>query len=56
MLFFQLEELLESLDNQQRQVVFIDELPWLDTPRSGFMSAFEHFWNGWGSGRDNLIS
>ena len=53
--FFQLEELLESLDNQQRQVVFIDELPWLDTPRSGFMSAFEHFWNGWGSGRDNLM-
>ena len=24
-------------------VVFIDELPWLDTPRAGFLSAFEHF-------------
>ncbi len=53
--FFMLERLLESLSGEQRQVVFIDELPWMDTPRSGFLSAFEHFWNGWGSGRDNLM-
>ena len=26
-------------------VVFIDELPWLDTPRSGFVTALEYFWN-----------
>ena len=31
------------------------ELPWLDTPRSGFLSAFKHFWNGWGSGQHNLL-
>ena len=38
--FYMLEQLLEkkSKDNK-RQVVFIDELPWLDTPRSGFMTA-----------------
>ena len=36
-------------------VVFIDEMPWLDTPRAGFMSAFEHFWNGWGAGKHNLL-
>ncbi len=53
--FFLLENLLESMGSKGRQVVFIDELPWMDTPRSGFMSAFEHFWNGWGSGRDNLM-
>ena len=53
--FFMLERLLESLSGEQRQVVFIDELPWMDTPRSGFLSAFEHLWNGWGSGRDNLM-
>ena len=34
---------------------FIDELPWLDTPRANFLSAFEHFWNDWGSGRHNLL-
>ncbi len=53
--FFLLEKLLEDKDDGSRQVVFIDELPWMDTPRSGFLSAFEHFWNGWGSGRNNLM-
>ncbi len=53
--FFMLEQLLISKDNGDRQVVFFDELPWLDTKRSGFISAFEAFWNGWGSARSNLM-
>lgn len=35
-------------------VVFIDELPWLDTPRSKFLNAFEYFWNNWGCRQNNL--
>ena len=42
--FFLLEQLLQHLDTGERQVVFIDELPWMDTPRSGFLPAFENFW------------
>lgn len=38
-----------------RQVVFLDELPWLASPRSGFLRAFEHFWNGWASKQRRLI-
>ena len=53
--FYQLEQLLIKLDDGNRQVVFIDELPWMDTPRSGFLSAFESFWNGWCTGRDNMM-
>ena len=53
--FFQLEQLLQQHDNGERIVVFIDELPWMDTPRSGFLSAFESFWNGWCNGRDNIM-
>ena len=53
--FYQLEQLLSKLDDGKRQVVFIDELPWMDTPRSGFLPAFEHFWNNWCSGRDNMM-
>ena len=53
--FFLLERLLESKDDGKRQVVFIDELPWLDTPRSNFISSFEQFWNNWGSTRGNLM-
>lgn len=52
--FFMLERLLVQLDNGSRQVVFIDEMPWMDTPRSGFLTAFEGFWNGWGNTRHNL--
>ena len=47
--------LLASKSKDKRQVVFIDEMPWMDTPRSGFITAFEHFWNGWAAGQDNLM-
>ncbi len=53
--FDALIRLLESKSGASRQVVFIDELPWMDTPKSGFLTAFEHFWNGWGAGRENLM-
>ena len=46
--FHQLQELLEAKRNSvEPQVIFLDELPWLDTPRSNFMPAFEHFCNDW---------
>lgn len=38
-----------------RQVVFIDEMPWLDTPRSGFKAALEFFWNDWASRQHDLM-
>ena len=53
--FYQLTQLLQKLDNGQRMIVFIDELPWMDTPRSRFLSAFENFWNGWCNGHDNIM-
>lgn len=53
--FFMLEMLLQGIDDGSRQVVFIDELPWMDTPRSGFITALESFWNGWGCHRDNFM-
>ena len=53
--FFQLKQLLIRFDDGSKQVIFLDELPWMDTPRSGFLPAFESFWNGWCSGRDNIM-
>ena len=53
--FFLLEKLLQEKDDGSRQVIFLDELPWLDTPRSGFLQAFEGFWNTWGCHRKNLM-
>ena len=53
--FHKLEALLDSRKSRKKMVVFIDELPWLDTAKSGFMSAFEHFWNDWGCAKHNLL-
>lgn len=50
-----LRRLLEQLPDDGKHVVFLDELPWMDTPRSGFITAFEHFWNGWASSRPELL-
>ena len=36
-------------------VVFLDELPWMDTARSDFKGALDYFWNSWGSSREELL-
>lgn len=54
--FFLLKSFLQVNDDSLRQVVFLDELPWLDTLRSGFLQAFEGFWNTWGCHRKNRWS
>ena len=46
--FEQLRDYLSSLD-KERIVVFLDELPWMDTPKSNFIQAFSYFWNSWAS-------
>ena len=53
--FFMLETFLQNRDDGGRQVVFLDELPWMDTAKSGFIMALESFWNGWGCHRKNLM-
>ena len=45
---------LASLGDR-RKVVFIDELPWFDTPRSNFISAIELFWNQWASDQNLML-
>ncbi|MDR3304754.1 MAG: ATP-binding protein, partial [Clostridiales Family XIII bacterium] len=51
--FRRLRALLENA-NRKRKVVFIDEMPWLDTKGSGFVPALENFWNGWASAREDI--
>lgn len=52
---FQLLRQYLEQHTDKRKLVFIDELPWLDTPRSGFLGAFEHFWNAWASAQDDIF-
>ncbi len=52
--FDQLQKYLESLADKKRIVIFIDELPWMDTPKSNFIRALEFFWNSWAADRKGL--
>lgn len=52
--FFLLENLIDS-SSEKRKVIFLDELPWMDTRNSRFIAAFEHFWNGWASARNDIL-
>lgn len=43
--FLQLKAYLQTLDARKKQVIFIDELPWVATARSGFIQMLAHLWN-----------
>jgi len=53
--FALLRSKLEKQNKSKRKVLFIDEIPWMDTAKSGFLTALEHFWNGWASGRKDIF-
>lgn len=52
--FAQLREYLETIEGNKPIIVFFDELPWMDTPKSRFVKAFEYFWNSWGTTNNRL--
>ena len=53
--FWQLRDYLDSLSAKEKCVVFFDEMPWMDTHKSGFLQAFEYFWNSFGAAKNNLM-
>jgi len=53
--FIMLRECLDTLKAKEKKVIFFDELPWLDTHKSGFVSAFGYFWNIYLSERPDIL-
>lgn len=53
--FDALQSYLESLPENKRKVIFIDEMPWIDKKRSVFVEALESFWNGWAMRRGDIV-
>jgi AAA+ ATPase superfamily predicted ATPase len=54
--FTLLKRYMQTIDEtEKKKVIFIDEFPWLDTQRSGFLPAFENFWNDYCTTRSDLI-
>jgi len=52
--FDALKDLIRS-SSAPKKILFLDELPWMDTPKSNFVPALEFFWNGWASARDDIL-
>lgn len=52
--FNELAIFLQS-SHDTRKVVFIDELPWMDSRKSSFLKSFEQFWNDWASPRKDVV-
>lgn len=53
--FFLLSEFLESKLVKQKIVVFLDELPWMATHKSGFLRALSWFWNSWAVSKNVVV-
>lgn len=52
--FEYLKDLIRQ-STEKRKIIFIDELSWMDTPKSKLIPALEQFWNGWASGRIDIV-
>jgi AAA+ ATPase superfamily predicted ATPase len=50
-----LQQYLSGKPRKKKAVLFFDEFPWLHSQRSGFLSAFEYFWNSWASRQADLV-
>lgn len=51
------EELTKGVDNvedNEKVVLFLDELPWMATKRSGLLSALDYYWNHYWSKNSRL--
>jgi uncharacterized protein len=52
---FQLLRAKITASKVKKKVIFIDELPWLDTRNANFIQALENFWNGWAHMRKDVL-
>ena len=53
--FLQLQHYIGNVAAKKKLILFFDELPWLDNNKSGFLSAFEYFWNTFVSARNDIL-
>ena len=53
--FRQLIISLEKKKTKGKKVIFLDEVPWLGTKRSGFIQGLGWFWNSWAVNQDIVL-
>lgn len=50
-----IKKVAEKLDPSTKFILFLDELPWLASPKSGFLSALDYAWNHYLSRFSNVL-
>jgi uncharacterized protein len=50
-----LRNYVSTVKTDRKKVIFLDELPWIDTGKSGFLQIFAHFWNSWAAWEKDII-
>lgn len=53
--FMELIQFLKTRVGKEKRVVFLDELPWLGTARSGFLQGLSFFWNSWAVNQNIVV-
>ena len=54
--FSLLKKYLKTIkETKTKKIIFIDEFPWADSPKSKFLPAFENFWNDYCTTRRDLV-
>jgi len=53
--FQNLKEFIESIKTDVKKVIFLDEIAWFETQKSGFLAALDKFWNQFCSKRTDII-
>jgi hypothetical protein len=53
--FLLFKKYLQGLPKRKKQVIFIDELPWMATARSGFIQMLAHLWNDYLSKEKHFV-
>ncbi len=53
--FILFKSYLQSLPKNKKHIIFMDELPWMATPRSGFIQLLAHLWNDYLSKEKHFV-
>ena len=53
--FHALSKQLKKLQTGRKQVIFLDELPWLSTPKTDFIIGLSWFWNSWAVNQNIVV-
>ena len=52
---FDLLEAVVEQSKEEKKILFLDELSWMDTPRCDLVPALEHFWNAFAAARKDVV-